>query len=173
MLARVLRSYVSIPDTKTRIIDNFHEHYKWMETHKPKLAVLYFKNDWNPECTEKLEKDFIKACVNLPYESFIVNATIGTQGERTKKYYCIRHEPSFLILADGLEIKKVVGSEFSEVLKQLERVKKFRGQIESKLSFVPPQELWESYHREFMFEWEEFTERQSWDTEGSITLNNN
>ena len=173
MLARILRGYKSIPGSKVRIIDDFTEHYEWMTANKPELAVIYFANSWNPECSRNLQKIFVKLMEHQPFESFIVTCDLGGYGERTQKYYCIKYQPTFLFLSDGLDIKRVIGSDVDELVKQISRVKKLRTAIDWDLGIQPGKDIWENYHDEHMLMWRDWDLQESWDGEGVIHLDRN
>ena len=86
-----------------------------MREHKPSYAMLYFSNSWNPECTEELKQGFLELGKLEPFESFVVESDLGTVGERIKKYYAVKYEPTFILLSDGMEAKRVIGSDIEEV----------------------------------------------------------
>jgi len=87
--------------SRARHIDNFYEH-------RPTFAIFYFKNSWNPQCSAQLQSDFLKAIEHNPFEAFIVDGSLGQPGERTKKYYCVKYEPTFFLLVDGMEAKRAI-----------------------------------------------------------------
>lgn len=167
MLRTALRRYGLIENYKTRIIDNFEEHYQWMNTHKPDLAVLYFKNDWNPECSRKLMKDYIEMFKHEGFQTFAVE-TWTREGERTKKYYSVRYEPTFLFLSDGFEIKKMIGGCAKDLKQQLEKVKLFRRNLMTEYGIDSTNIPWENYHDEHMKKWEDFNKQEAYNHEGTI-----
>lgn len=107
------------------------------------------------------------------FEAFIVNCDVGTIGERTQKYYCVKYQPTFLFLSDGLDVKRVIGSDVEELKKQIARVKKLRTVIQWDLGINPGKEIWENYHDEYMMLWNEWEYQESWDGEGVIHLDRN
>ncbi|CAG9316018.1 unnamed protein product [Blepharisma stoltei] len=173
MLQRLFRAYTSIPGSKVRIIDNFYEHYDTINKEQPSLALFYFKNNWNPECSKDLQSQFLNLTEIPPFSTYICDTSTGV-GERTKKYYCVRHEPTFLFLSDGMELQRVIGSDVEELKKQIGRVLKFRASVNwGELSLYPTSGLWEKYHDEYMEEWHEWTREQSEWGEGTIAFNRN
>lgn len=169
MFQRLCRNYVTIPGFKTRVIDDFKSHLSWLSKHKPALAMIYFKNDWNPECSRTLEKNFLALMQhNNSFESFIVDASIGTLGERTKKYYCVKYEPSFLILSDGMELARIIGSDIKELEHQVDRTLQFRSQVQWRAGVEPGADIWENFHDEYVQEYYEHDLLQIQLTEGGI-----
>lgn len=174
MLKRVIRSYISIPDSKVRIIDNFYEHFDSINQAKPKLALFYFKNNWNPECSRQLQKQFLDLVENSPFETFICDTNAQAAGERSKKYYCIRHEPTFLFLSDGAEINRVIGGDIEEVKKQMGRVLTFRSTVNwGEMNIRPHNVKWEKYHDDFIEDWNNSTRQESEWGEGTICFSRN
>mmetsp|Transcript_32052 Transcript_32052/g.55279 ORF Transcript_32052/g.55279 Transcript_32052/m.55279 type:complete len:174 (+) Transcript_32052:27-548(+) len=168
MLQRLCRNYASIPGFKTRIIDDFKGHLSWISKNKPPLAMFYFKNNWNPECSKALEQDFLRLMQLKPFESFVVDGTMGTLGERVKKYYCVRYEPSFLILSDGMELVNVIGSDFKEVEHEVERTLEFRSKLDWRAGISPGPRIWEEFHDEYVQDYYEHDLEQIRMTEGGI-----
>jgi hypothetical protein len=167
MLTRVIRNYGLIQGYKTRIIDDFEEHYQWMDKNKPELAVLYFKNEWNPECSRKLMKDYLKLFQFEGFESFVID-TSTSQGERTKKYYSVRYEPTFIFLTDGFEIKKYIGGSFEDLKKNLEQIKLFRKTVKWEYGVAPGPGIWEHHHEEHMNKWDNWAKKEAYSHEGTI-----
>mmetsp|Transcript_10733 Transcript_10733/g.16063 ORF Transcript_10733/g.16063 Transcript_10733/m.16063 type:complete len:174 (+) Transcript_10733:416-937(+) len=173
MLRQAIRNYTSISGSKARIIDNFDVHYQWMNQNKPALSLFYFKNSWNPECSRSLQKDFLKMIEHEPFATFVVNSDLGAQGEKVKRYYCVKYEPTFLFLSDGMEVLRVVGSDLEELTKQIKRIKEFRRKVSSKLNFEPGVDVWENFHDEYIQEWHEWSRQESWEGEGTIIFDRN
>jgi hypothetical protein len=169
MLQRLCRNYVYIPRFKTRVIDDFKGHLAWLTKHRPSLAIIYFKNDWNPECSRTLEREYLALMrQQQPFESFVVDCSTGTLGERTKKYYCVRHEPSFLILSDGMELVRVIGSDVQELKRQVERTRQFRANIAWRAGIQPGDRIWEEFHDEYVQEYYDYDLDQITLTEGAL-----
>lgn len=173
MLRRLLRSYGTIPGHRARIVDNFMEHLNWMKENKPPLALLYFKNSWNPECTRELEDDLLEATLHQPYEVFIIPSDFGGQGERTKKYYCVKYEPTFIYLSDGMEIKRVIGGDIKEVETFAKKVRDMRAQIAWGAGIQPSKEIWEEFHYEFERMYRDFDEHEANAKGSSFTFDRN
>lgn len=167
MLRTALRRYGLVPNYKTRVIDNFEEHYQWMNKHKPTLAVLYFKNDWNPECSRKLMKDYLQMFQFEGFETFAVE-TWTPEGERTKKYYSVRYEPTFLFLSDGFEIAKTITGCSKELKSSLERIKLMRKNLSQKYGVDSTNVIWENFHDEHMKKWHDFNEHEAYSHDGTI-----
>ena len=167
MLSRAIRSYGLIQGYKTRAIDNFEEHYQWMGKNKPELAVIYFKNDWNPECSRQLMKDYLKLFHFEAFESFVVD-TSTREGERTKKYYSIRYEPSFIFMTDGLEVRKVIGGSAQDLKASLDQIKEFRKNVDWQYGIAPGPDIWEHHHEEHIRKWEKFNKKEAYNHEGTI-----
>ncbi|OMJ81964.1 hypothetical protein SteCoe_17448 [Stentor coeruleus] len=173
MIRHLLRSYVSVPNYPTRLIDNFEEHYSWMNAQKPQLAILYFKNDWNPECSRQLTKDYLDLFKHEgAFSSFIIE-TWTREGERTKKYYSIRYEPTFIFLSDGFEIKKVIGGSAKVLKNELERVKKFRASLKWSYNLESGPDIWENHHDEYMNKWKDFNEKEASNYDGTLFFDRN
>ena len=83
-----------------------------MNKTKPIISVLYFSNDWNPQCSPELNEGYLKFVKKYPgYEYFHCHNVIGTAQERVKKYYHIKYEPTFLVLVEGCPIYKMIGDD--------------------------------------------------------------
>jgi hypothetical protein len=167
MIRRAIRNYGFIEGYKTRVINDFEEHYQWMNQNKPALAILYFANNWNPECSRQLRRDYLNLFVHENFQTFIVETWTG-QGERTKKYYSVKYEPSFLFLSDGFELKNSIGGSIAVLKQDLERVKLFRKKIAWSFNLESGTEVWENHHDQYMKRWNEFSEREYWNYEGTL-----
>lgn len=173
MFRQAIRNYVAIPGYKTRIIDNFEEHYAWMNLHKPQLAVLYFRNDWNPECSRQFAKEYLNLFLHEDaFKTFIIDTWTG-QGERTKKYYSVRYEPSFMFLSDGFELKVTIGGDIQKLKADFERVKEFRKKLSWSCGMTGGPDQWENHHDEHMKRWKNHNEQESYRGMGTIMLDRN
>jgi len=172
MLARVLRrSYQVIPGSRARLIDDFYSHLAWLRQNRPTYAIFYFKNSWNPECSAELQSAYLKAIENNPFEAFVVDGSLGQPGERTKKYYCVKYEPTFLLLVDGMEGKRVIGSDISGLHQAIDKVKLFRANVNWDLGMNRKSvNLWEDYHDEYMKEWRQWTEGETRGWDGTLVF---
>lgn len=144
-----------------------------MNENRPAVALIYFKNSWNPECSRSLQKGFVRMLEHEHFASFIVDCETGTSGEKTQKYYAVKYQPTFLFLSDGVDVKRVIGSDLKELEKQVKRVKLFRNKIQWALGVQPGKDIWENYHEQWLAEWRMFDEQDSWEGEGFILLDRN
>ena len=171
MLTHVLRrSYLSLPGTRARSINCFYTHLKWMRDNRPTYAAFYFKNDWNPECSTKLETDYYTALEHEPFVGFVVDGSHGTLGERTKKYYSVQYEPTFLLLCDGMEIKRLVGSDVASLKAEMSRVRLFRSNLNWDFNLSSKSDIWEDYHDEYMKEWRQWGEGETREWDGTLVF---
>ena len=144
-----------------------------MNEHKPALTVLYFKNNWNPECSRQFTKDFLSLFL---HETAFTTFTIDTwtdQGERTKKYYSIRYEPTFLFLSDGFDIKRYIGGCPKALKESLELVKEFRKSINWGMGMNGSKSEWENYHDDHMKRWRTFNQEIADGGLGTILFDRN
>lgn len=171
MLTHVLRrAYQSVPGSRARVIDCLSTHIEWLRRHRPSYVALYFKNNWNPECSDELQSEFLKATAGNPFETFIVDGTMGTIGERTKKYYCVRYEPTFLLLADGMEAKRIIGSDIQVVKQAIADVRLFRNNVSWDFGLDERSDLWEDFHDEYMKEWRQHRQQETVDHDGTVVF---
>ena len=153
------------------MIDNFYEHLQWLRTNRPTFAIFYFKNTWNPECSPQLQAQFLESIEHNPFEAFVVDGTLGNSGERTKKYYCVKYEPTFLLLVDGMEAKRIIGNDIEGVKEAIEKVRLFRSNVKWDLGVNRKSvDLWEDYHDEYMKEWRQWTEGETRQWDGTLVF---
>jgi hypothetical protein len=96
-------------------VTNLRTHLDWLQENRPSLMCIYFKNNWNPQCSKQLEREFLKFIKFQPFESFVVDGSLGGTGERVKKYYDVVYEPSFMLLSDGMELKRVISGDIEDL----------------------------------------------------------
>lgn len=148
MLRIASRTYQTIPRYTTRLVDNLHEHINELRKTRPSLVAMYFKNDWNPQCSASLEREYLDLMKYEPFISFVVDGSMGGRGERIKKYYDVMYEPSMLILSDGMELIRLTSGEVEDYKEQVERAKKFRATLRwGDYGFQQNDpRLWEDFH---------------------------
>lgn len=83
-----------------------------------KRRVLYFHADWCPVCGP-LNKEFIEKADQIPEDVIIFKANYDTETELKKKY-AITYQHTFVqVDADGNEVAKWSGGDFSEVMARI------------------------------------------------------
>ena len=116
------RTIYHLPRTNCIVPTDVDDAVNYLDKQRPEFTCLYFHANWNPMC-EQIEEDYHKfAARNAAWTHIKVDCDATP---KVKLFFDARVEPQFLMLLNGMEVRRQIGFNFSLMDDHLEDVLTF------------------------------------------------